>query len=204
MAKTYAYDPWAGRMYAQAFALYDNVPPEQRLFYYAEGADCTNFISQCVWAAYGGWIPGFSESIVKQNAERIRADVRQVKGIWYGSKSNIGSNRWCRVEEFFAYTTDRRKTYGPMANKIAEGGWDAISPDIVKVGDIISFVVTSYTPDRFGHNLYVTKAGGSWDDVLICCHTEDRLDEPMSWFEQFPDIYSKLRIIRFGNAVFES
>lgn len=204
MATTYEYNPQAGRLYAQSFALFDNLPKSQQLFYYAHGLDCTNFISQCVWAAYGGWIPGFTDNVVEKNRMRIKGDVRQVKGIWYGSSSHIGSNRWCRVEEFYSYVTDTRKTLGPMATEIARGDWDSVSPAIVAEGDVIQLVVSSYTKDRFGHNLYVTRKGPTWDDILVCCHSDDRLDEPAGWFSQFPEIYTKLRILRFSKAAFES
>lgn len=202
MPSEFDYNSKLGKLYAQAFALYSNVPNDQRLFYYANGADCTNFISQCVWAAYGGWIPGFSESVVDLNSKRILDDVRQVKGIWYGSKKNIGSNRWCRVEEFFNFVTDLKKPLGPMAKKVAEGDWETVPPSVIKEGDIVQLVVTSYAPDRYGHGLYVTKSGASWDDILICCHTDDRLDEPMGWFAQFPDEYKKMRILRFLKGKF--
>ena len=204
MANRYAYDPRAGTVYAQTYAFSENIPEDQRLFYYADGEDCTNFISQCVWAAYGGWIPGFSERAVARNAERIRNDIRQVRGVWYGSKQNIGSNRWCRVEEFFRYVTDRNKSAGPAASLVVEGDWDSVDPALIKAGDVVQLVVTTYTPDRFGHGLYVTRAGGSWDDTLICCHTDDRLNEPMGWFAQFPRIYAKMRVLRFAEAIFDS
>jgi hypothetical protein len=200
----YDYNPQSGSLYAQTFALYDFVPTEQRLFYYARGDDCTNFISQCVWAAYGGWTPGFSEAAVANNAARIRADVRQTRGVWYGSKSNIGSNRWCRVEEFFRYVTEGSKSQGPMARQIAFGTWGDVDPSIIAVGDVVQMVVTTYVPDRFGHGLYVIKAGASWDDILICCHSDDRLGESMGWFAQFPDVYAKLRVLRFSAASFDS
>lgn len=204
MPSDFDYNPTLGKMYAQTFALNYNVPPDQRLFYYADGQDCTNFISQCVWAAYGGWIPGFTEDIVRKNAERILNDVRQVRGIWYGSKSNIGSNRWCRVEEFYSYVTDTGKRLGPMAQQIAEGDWLSVDPGIINEGDVIQLVVTTYIPDRYGHGLYVTKSGPTWDDVLICCHTDDKLDEPLGWFAQFPDEYKKLRVLRFTAGRFSN
>ena len=204
MAKTYEYSPRAGSIYAQVFALYENVPQEQRLFYYSLGEDCTNFISQCVWAAYGGWIPGFSENVIEKNSSRIRSDIRQVKGVWYGSKGNVGSNRWCRVEEFFRYVTDANKSSGPNAHQIAQGGWDDVDPSIIEAGDVVQLVVSSYAPERFGHGLFVVKSGTSWDDILICCHSEDRLDESMGWFAQFPDVYVKMRVLRFTSADFDS
>lgn len=202
MPVTVDYKPQTGRMYAQAYALYDNLPAEQRLFYYDEGEDCTNFISQCVWAGYGGWLPGFTPDAIEKNSQRILDDYRQVKGVWYGSRRGPGSNRWCRVEEFFSFATDRSKTLGPRARMIAQGGWDDINPDGILVGDVIQMVVTSYTSERFGHSLYVTSSGQSWDDVLICCHTEDKLGESMGWFEQFPDVYKRLRVMRFESGVF--
>jgi hypothetical protein len=204
MANRYGYDPQAGRLYAQTYALSENIPENQRLFYYADGEDCTNFISQCVWATYGGWIPGFSDNAVARNAERIRSDIRQVRGVWYGSRQNIGSNRWCRVEEFFRYATDRNKPVGPAASLIAEGDWNSVDPALIKTGDVVQLVVTTYTPDRFGHGLFVTRAGAAWDDTLICCHTDDRLNEPMGWFAQFPDIYPRMRVLRFAEARFDS
>lgn len=204
MARTYGYNPQNGRLYAQAFALHDNLPPEQQLFYYADGEDCTNFISQCVWASYGGWVPGFTENVIAKNAARIHEDVLQTKGVWYGSKSNIGSNRWCRVEEFFSYATDTHKVYGPMAKEVAQGDWVSIDPGLIIAGDVVQMIVSTYTPDRFGHGLYVTRAGANWDDILICCHTEDRLNEPMGWFAQFPEVYTRMRVLRFANAAFDS
>lgn len=204
MAETYGYNPRAGSLYAQTYALFDNVPASQRLFYYEKESDCTNFISQCVWAAYGGWIPGFSENIVKINSQRILSDTRQVKGIWYGSKSNIGSFKWCRVEDFFKFATDTRKAMGPLAHLVAEGGWGDADPSVIMPGDVIQLVVADYAPNRYGHGLYVVKSGASWNDILICCHTDNRLDVPLSSFAQSPLIYSKLRILHFTSAVFDS
>ncbi len=203
MAKTYEYNPKLGSIYAQTFALHDFVPPEQQLFYYAQGDDCTNFISQCIWAGYGGWVPGFSEAAVTNNTARIRGDVMQTKGVWYGSKNNIGSNRWCRVEELFRYVTEERKSQGPLARQIATGGWGDVNPGMIQKGDVVQLVVTTYVPDRFGHGLYVVQSGETWDDILICCHSDDRLGEPMGWFAQFPNIYTKMRVLRFSAATFE-
>jgi hypothetical protein len=202
MVKTYAFTPHSGALYAQNFALYDHVPPGEQLFYYDPEDDCTNFISQCVWAAYGGWIPGFTDETVAKNAQRIKNNVRQVGGVWYGSKNYIGSNIWCRVGELYDYVTSEKKI-GPTARKIAEGSFFSVDPKVVAEGDVIQMVVASYTPDRYGHGLYVTKAGAKWEDILICCHSFDRLDAPMSIFSQFYNNYRKLRVLRFESAGFE-
>ncbi|MDR3552220.1 MAG: amidase domain-containing protein [Clostridia bacterium] len=198
----FSYQPVAGGAYAQGYANSALVPPELRLFYVDANDDCTNFISQCVWAGYGGWLPGFTSETVSGNLARIAGRVRQ-SALWFGSHSYIGSNRWCRVEEFYHYCTDTTKSTGPRAAKIAEGPLGGLDASLIAPGDVIQLVVTSYTPDRYGHGLYVTQAGGTLDDTLICSHTLDRLDEPLSWFAQYPDVYSRARVLRFEPASFE-
>lgn len=196
-----SYLPQAGADYARAFALHALVPEAQRLFYYSQGDNCTNFISQCVWAAYGGWLPDFSEAGTAQNRARIRADFRMTSGVWFGSFWHVGSPKWCRVEEFYAYVTAAKQA-GPAATRIVDGTFETVSPSLLRVGDVVQLVVTPYTPDRFGHNLYVTQAGVSWDDVLICCQSYDRLDSPLTEFAAQPDIYPRLRVLRFRAAFF--
>jgi hypothetical protein len=204
MPQIFSYNVNQGSMYAQTYALYTLVPEEEKLFFYGDSDDCTNFISQCVWASYGGWLAGTDEQTVDDNAKRIKSDIRQVKDIWFGSASNMGANKWCRVEEFYRYVTDKSKWVGPTAELITEGSFWSIDPRIIKKGDVIQMVVTTYTPDRYGHGLYVTQAGSTWADVLICCHSYDRLNEPMMWFAEHPKVYEKMRIIRFNPSRFEN
>lgn len=199
----FPYQPEMGSLYAQSFALSAVVPPQSRLFYVGDD-DCTNFISQCVWAAYGGWIPALTAQVTAQNRERIKKDVRQVPGVWFGSANHIGSNAWCRVVEFFDFVTRREKTSGPAAVKIAEGGWNSVDPSILRIGDVLQMVVKPYMPNRYGHALYLTSAGGSWDSTRICCHTYDRLNTPLSDFSSYPEIYPKIRALRFGDGIFMS
>ncbi|OJU13321.1 MAG: hypothetical protein BGN88_09245 [Clostridiales bacterium 43-6] len=204
MPENYGYNPATGSLYAQSFALYQNVPTEQRLFYYDDGEDCTNFISQCVWAAYGGWMVGFTPDVVAQNKQRIKNDIRQTKSKWYGSESHIGSNIWCRVGEFFDYVTDKNKRLGPSAQVVGEGTFGEIDPSVLYRGDVIQMEVTTYAPGRYGHGLYVTKPGAGWSEVLICCHSYDRLNASMAEFAAAPEIYPRLRILRFMPAKFNT
>lgn len=202
MSQYFDYEPRLGVLYARTFAMMDNIPEEQRLFYYDKDDDCTNFISQCIWASYGGWIPGFTQDIIRRNAARIRGDVRQVKGAWYGSKNNIGSNIWCRVEQLYRFVVNKSKPLGPVANKLAEGSFEEVDPAILQVGDIIQMIVRPYKPNEFGHSVYVTQTGGSWDSTLICCHTDNRLDVSMDDFTRYPDIYTRARVLRFSGGKF--
>jgi hypothetical protein len=124
------YDARRGIQYARSYANYFNVPEEQRLFFYdRNGSDCTNFCSQCVWAAYGGWLPGLDKNTVAYNRERIKMTARMTPYIWYGSPYSSGSNKWCRVVELYDYAVSG-KSFGPNAFKIFEGTFESLNPGI--------------------------------------------------------------------------
>lgn len=197
----FSYDIKNGTAYARTYALYARVPEQDRLFYYDSGNDCANFVSQCVWAAYGGWAEGTDPKTIEANRARIKSHVRMAPFVWYGSPGFSGSNKWCRVVEFHDYAL-ANKSSGPQAARIAEGNWDSLSPGIIREGDVLQLVAQSYIPGRYGHSLYVTKAGRTWDDILICCHSYDRLDAPLSSFADYPEQYPRVRVLRFRNANF--
>lgn len=198
----YRYDPQRGVAYARQYALFYNVSSYSRLFFYdSAGNDCTNFCSQCIWAAYGGWIPGTDDKTIDQNKERIKRSVCMVPYTWYGSLFFRGSNKWCRVVELGEYTL-ASKALGPRAIKVYEGDWQDFRPSYIMAGDVVQLVVTTYTPYRYGHCLYVTEAGKDPDHILICCHSFDRKDTPLSEFTSNQIQYPKLRILRFQDASF--
>lgn len=198
----FSYNAELGAQYARLYADYNNVPENLRIFFYdRNGSDCTNFCSQCVWAAYGGWIPGSDERAAQENKDRLRRTIRMAPLEWYGSLFFVGSNKWCRVVEFHDYLL-ATKPHGPSAYKVFEGNWQSLEPSIIKKGDVIQLVVASYAPYRYGHCLYVTQGGNSCEDIKICCHSYDRLDAPLSEFSSLPEDYTKLRILRFKDAGF--
>ncbi len=198
----YAYDPVRGIAYARQYAEYFRVSESHRLFFYDQnGSDCTNFCSQCVWAAYGGWIPGIDLTTVAENKENIKKGVRMAPSVWYGSLLFSGSNKWCRVVEFHDYAL-ALKDFGPKAYQVFEGSWHNIKPSLIQEGDIIQMIVASYAPYRYGHCLYVTQRGASFDEVRICCHSYNRLDAPLSEFSNFPEQYTRIRVMRFMAASF--
>ncbi|NLX64294.1 MAG: hypothetical protein GX022_05925 [Clostridiaceae bacterium] len=198
----YVYDAARGIEYARLYADYFNLSEDKRLFFYdINGNDCTNFCSQCVWAAYGGWIPGIDTDTVNENRERIKKQIRMIPSIWYGSLFFSGSNKWCRVVEFHYYSV-AAKNSGPSAFMVYEGDWQSFDPISVREGDIIQLVVNTYTPYRYGHCLYVTEKGKSHQDIKVCCHSYDRSDAPLSEFSHFPDTYARLRVLRFKSAEF--
>lgn len=198
----YVYNATRGIEYARLYADYFKLDDGKRLFFYdSNGSDCTNFCSQCIWAAYGGWISGMDDKTIAENKDRIRKHVQMAPFIWYGSLSFSGSNRWCRVVEFYDYALSS-KVNGPMATGVFEGEWQNFDPSIVREGDIIQLIVKSYAPYRYGHCLYVTEKGNTFDEIKICCHSYDRRDGRLSEFSSFPEEYTKLRIMRFKESKF--
>lgn len=198
----YIYDAKRGAEYARLYAEYFKLDDRKRLFFYdSNGSDCSNFCSQCVWAAYGGWVSGMDQNTIAENKDRIRKHVRMAPFVWYGSLSFSGSNRWCRVIEFYDYAVSG-KANGPMATGVFEGEWQRLDPSVIRQGDVIQLLVKSYAPYRYGHCLYVTEAGKTPDEIRICCHSYDRRDAPLSEFSSFPEEYTRLRILRFKDSVF--
>ncbi len=200
--RLHPYDREKGISYARMYALYKEVPQEKRLFFYAANElDCANFASQCLWAAYGGWLPGEDEPTIVENRKRIANMQGMVPGTWYGSATFAGPARWSGVEALFAYLI-ANQSKGPRGVKTAEGTWDKIDPGLIQAGDIIQMVVAGYADYRYGHTLYVTQEGPTFGDILICCHSYDRRDSPLSEFSGNPDMYKKMRLIRMKDAYF--
>ncbi len=112
--KSYAYNASKGVQYASQFASKSN--PKDLIFYYANGGDCTNFVSQCVWAAYGGYDAG---SITNSKKNRDN-QIRMVSGKWYGG-SGGGAGNWEGVENFWKYTT-KKKAVGPNGSRAGIDG----------------------------------------------------------------------------------
>lgn len=199
----FSYDPVKGSRYALHYADFDSVPTNERLFYYSNDSDCTNFISQCVWASYGGWLEGFDQATIEENARRIRSDIRQVTGFWFGSKYNVGSTRWCRVLEFHDFVTNQNKQRGPYAASYGDIEPASFNPGDIRQGDILQFTVSDYSPWAYRHGVYVVKEGNTFDDILICCHSYDRKGTPLSEFTSHPKVYTKMRRLRFREGVFD-
>jgi hypothetical protein len=106
------------------------------------------------------------------------------------------------VVEFYRFATNQNKRYGPAAFNVAEGTFDTVNPGVIAQGDVVQLVVAPYTTQRYGHGLYVTASGPGWGDIAVCSHTINRLDEPMTNFSDYPQVYQKLRVLRFLPAEF--
>jgi hypothetical protein len=126
------------------------------------GGDCTNFASQSIYAGSGvmNYKPTFG---------------------WYYNSANDHSPSWTGVEYLYNFLTHNKTGVGPVGQEV----------DISRVqpGDISQFAGTSA---RFSHTQVIVEVGkqSSLDDILVCTHTYDSLNRPLSTYQ-----FMKLRFI---------
>ena len=135
--------------------------------------DCTNFVSQCVWAGYGGTAgyslpdtPTSGNTDITALRNRVSADYRMVPGNWYGRyyrNPYVDSPaKWCGVTDFWDYAVDNSGN-GPVATGFNNGNlWTQYSGTI-RIGDVLQ--VKSPGGTYYGHSVIVTS--GATDDTTI-------------------------------------
>lgn len=126
------------------------------------GGDCANFASQCIYAGAG---------------------VMNYKPLygWYYNSPDDRTPSWSGVKYLYNFLTGNRAA-GPQAVDAAIGE--------IKPGDIIQ--IATYLPE-FQHTLVVVETGHvpAYENILICAHSYDSLDRPLSSYE-----ISQIRYIR--------
>lgn len=152
----YEYNRQSAVDYARRWAL-DRNPKYKD--YELWGGNCTNFISQCLFA---GKIPmdNSGDNIMKQ-------------WYWYSDSSRTPS--WTGSEPFYQYLINNNKNsssnYGVYA-KLADY-------DELEIGDIVQLI----QDNKAYHNMIITEVildGDEISDYLICQNTYDLLDYPLS------------------------
>lgn len=117
------------------------------------GGDCTNFISQCVYAGSG--------------VMNYTPDVG-----WYYISTYNRSAAWSGVTFFHKFMTTN-KGVGPFATEV-----DDVS--LLLPGDVIQL---GNTTSGWHHSLLVLTTGSSYDNILIATHTFDAYARPLSTYE---------------------
>ena len=134
------------------------------------GGDCTNFVSQCIFAGCGimNYTPTYG---------------------WYYVSATDRAPAWSGVEELYRFLTEvpefrsQNGGVGPYAE-------DARVSRSVEVGDVIQL---RNEEGKFYHTLLIT--GFTANDILVSAHTNDALDRPLSNYN-----YASLRILHILGA----
>ena len=134
------------------------------------GGNCTNFVSQCIFAGCGvmNYTPTFG---------------------WFYISPEERAPAWTGVDELYSFLTaapdfaEANKGYGPY-------GRDASVARTVELGDVIQL---RNSRGAFYHSLIIS--GFTDTDVLVCAQSDDALDRPLSTYN-----YTSMRIIHIDGA----
>lgn len=160
-----------GIEYAEKFAL---APKDKRIFYTAGDSDCTNFVSQCIWASLGGYDPRDMDTTISN----IKKQEFMVTGVWYGSQYG-GSMPWENVTSLWDFITNNNKT-GPKAKGYNnDKPYYNLSMDTIALGDVIQ--VKKDGDLRYSHSAYVTAITyeKGVKQIYISQHSYDKLNRSL-------------------------
>lgn len=164
-AAGYLYSGSMGAAYANKYVNNANS------YFYNAGVDCTNFVSQCIWAAYGGWSPSMSNATMASN---ISNKVRMTS-TWYAG-SGGGSLAWENVDNLWNYVVGNTGK-GPQAYGHNNGGhYSNILPIDMRVGDVLQ---KSVDGKDYTHSMYIISTPGgsnpSYTEIVIAQHTSNTI-----------------------------
>lgn len=134
------------------------------------GGDCTNFVSQCIYAGCG----------VMNNTPTFG---------WYYVSSTNRAPAWSGVEEFYRFMTEQPE-FRSVNGGTGPYATDARTAQSIELGDVIQL---QNGEGVFYHTLIIT--GFAENDILVSAHTNDALDRPLSSYN-----YAALRILHILGA----
>jgi hypothetical protein len=164
---TVSYNKTAAAQYAYTTAPSSYDP--NYIFCSVPGADCTNFVSQCVWAGYGGTsgyilpvTPSNTDAVITALRNRVQNDYRMVTGSWYGrywrTPQVTPPANWCGVVDFWDYAVGNTGS-GPVATGFNNNKkWNQYSGTIQR-GDVLQFKTSSGS--SYSHSVFVYTIGSN-------------------------------------------
>lgn len=200
-----SYNGSNGAHYAMFYA---KAKENERMFYTITGADCTNFVSQCVWASYGGFTNDYTESL-----NNIATRKRMDGSTWYSEViGGTSSNNWSNVDLFYNYVTSS-KTYGPRGTGINNARlWNRYPNSLgsIPVGTVIQ--LSNGNSNDYEHSIFVNALAstpvpdatyGYFKLVLCSAHSNDHYNRSLIEFiKGFGGSNCYMRGISFSNANF--
>ena len=202
---TYAYERERGRRYAD---LYYTESGRNTCFenFDEEGGDCTNWVSQCVWAGYGGWTDGDSVATMTANiAARKRMQPSNNIANWSGHANGAG-DAWANVTAFWNLVVSN-PSIGPRGTDHYDGvKWSTSGMQSTEVvtGQVLQ--LRNGSSGRYAHSVFVT--GGTNDsfaNIKITQHSPFNrimLDELIDNWGGTSSCY--MRQLKFSSANFNS
>lgn len=177
-------------------------------YFSREPYNCQNFVSQCVWAGYGG--PTAGSGNITQN---IINDVRMVPGTggWYGMLNGYGSGSaaFIQVNAFYNYVTSY-PSVGPRATPYNNQAlYSNLSVSSIRIGDILQFRNGSngnYTHSAICSSINSNKTSGDYNRIKVCANSEDYRDVGLKTYmiDHFGGDACCMRMLQMTGAYFDS
>lgn len=189
---SYSYSGYRGARYASKYGASPNT------LFKVYSANCTNFVSQCVWAAYGGWKSSMTSTEVTNN---IKNKVRMVDGVWWAGSSDATA-KWINVDYFWDYAT-KNSGNGPKCTGYNNAGidTDVLAVDIAQ-GDVLQF---SNDASDYTHSVYVVSTpGGSnpaYSDIYVASNSGNYSSRKLS---EYMAGYTYMRQMQFKTVTFSN
>jgi hypothetical protein len=145
--------------------------------------DCTNFVSQCVWAGYGGTTgyslpsePTYYNSTLTALRNRVQNDFRMIPGQWYGryyrTPRVLPPAKWCGVTDFWDYAVGNTGNGSIATGFNNSKKWNQYSGTL-KRGDILQF--KSNNGSTYTHSVFFHSTGTNYiqdaANLYVCQHT---------------------------------
>ena len=135
-----------------------------------QGGDCTSFVSQCILAGCGvmNYTPTFG---------------------WYYLSPEDRAPAWSGVDELYRFLTEV-DAFATQNGGSGPYGQNAAVAQAIDLGDVIQLRNRN---DDYYHSLLIS--GFTDDDILVCAHSDDALDRPLSTYN-----YAAIRVIHIEGA----
>ncbi len=166
---SYSYNASTGVAYANKY--YKN----RNLYFYDAGVDCTNFVSQCIWAAYGGWSTSDSDATMQSN---ITAKKRMMNSTylsnWFAG-SGGGGTPWESVNGLWNFVTSS-PSEGPKATGYNNNNpYYYLDAPSIQAGNVLQVRTSSGAANDYSHSVYVIYAVGlnDWNEIGVAQHTSN-------------------------------
>lgn len=161
------YDRTRAIEYAKKWALSRN---PLFLDFTGSGGNCTNFVSQCIFAGCGimNYTPTFG---------------------WYYISPDERAPAWTGVDELYGFLTGA-PDFAQANGGAGPYGVDAMMVRNVQIADVIQLAREN---GEFYHTLIIS--GFTDNDILVCAQSDDALDRPLSTYN-----FASLRVIHIEGA----
>nr|WP_308742299.1 amidase domain-containing protein [uncultured Anaerocolumna sp.] len=201
-ASQYSYNSANGVAYANEYA-YSNNP----CFYTAagDGGDCTNFISQCIWAAYGGWNPGDSITTMTNNINnRVRMMPSTTLSNWFGHQYGAGTP-WESVNDLWNFATLNSGT-GPRASGSNNNSvYKNLVAFAISSGDVLQ--VKRSGDAKYRHSVYVIfsspKFSDDYNNIIVAQHSKNTTRALSDLISGWGGADCYMRKLTFNSAQFD-